>query len=433
MAAIFFAFRLVKSLTAPIKHLADLADGVSHGDLSKRSDILRNDEIGQLSQAFNGMIDRLKDQIVHLEQRVADRTQELCTWVSQLESRNHEIATLKNMTDLFQACQTHDEIYQAVGRALSALFPNDQGNLSILNNSKTTLEKVNVWGVEDATSNSTFPPEGCWAIRRGKSHLVKNFAQDPVCNHIENRPQGGYSLCVQLIAQGETLGILHLSGMLKEAETDQGAGHDRVADIQRVAETVAEHTALALANLNLRETLRNQSIRDPLTGLFNRRYMEEALQMEFHRAQRQKSHLGIVMLDLDHFKTVNDTYGHDAGDAALREFSLFLRRHIRFEDIACRFGGEEFIVILPGAILNDCAARAESLRRAVEEKMDFSWQGNPIPLRLSAGVAAYPENASSAWEILEAADRALYQSKQNGRNRITIATTASKKFSEPDP
>jgi len=197
------------------------------------------------------------------------------------------------------------------------------------------------------------------------------------------------------------------------------------AEKQQFAVAVAEHVSLALSNMKLRETLRNLSIRDPLTGLFNRRYMEEVLEQELLKAIRYGRSLGVIMLDIDHFKRFNDTYGHEAGDLVLRELSVFLQNHIRLTDIPCRFGGEEFTLILPEADLALTQQRAEQVRQGVAA-IRVKVQGQTLAsITISEGVAVYPENGPTAQDVLRAADEALYTAKQKGRNHVVIAEGAS--------
>jgi diguanylate cyclase (GGDEF)-like protein len=214
-----------------------------------------------------------------------------------------------------------------------------------------------------------------------------------------------------MMAQGELLGLLHM------AISEKGRS---VETRQRFVMTVAEHIALALANLKLRETLRSQSIRDPLTGLFNRRYMEESLEREMRRASRGRHPVGIIMLDLDHFKKFNDSYGHDAGDALMRIVGNTLQRSIRAEDIACRYGGEEFTLILPEASLVDAAQRAESIRESIRNLNIQHRRQQLGGVTISAGVAIFPDHGPTGDAVLRAADAALYQAKSRGRDRVAI-------------
>jgi diguanylate cyclase (GGDEF)-like protein len=197
--------------------------------------------------------------------------------------------------------------------------------------------------------------------------------------------------------------------------------HDRT----RLAATAAEHIALALANLNLRETLRHQAVRDPLTGLFNRRYLEETLERELRRAERRSLPLAVIMLDIDHFKRFNDTFGHDAGDALLPEVGSYLRTHVRPEDIACRYGGEEFTLILPDAPLEPTLRRVDELRQGIA-RLGIAHRGQPLgTVTISMGVAVFPAHGTSPDALLRVADRALYRAKEQGRDCACVASPAS--------
>ena len=183
----------------------------------------------------------------------------------------------------------------------------------------------------------------------------------------------------------------------------------------------ANLTALVLNNAQLREALREQSIRDPLTGLYNRRYMEEALKQQLSRITRQLHPLGVIMLDIDHFKSINDTHGHAAGDTLLLELGQLLKKHVRNEDIACRYGGEEFILIMPDASLEATQKRAEHLRQAVRGLRVKDDSQTPDGITLSLGVAIYPQHGQTKDSVLRAADDALYRAKQEGRDRVVVA------------
>jgi diguanylate cyclase (GGDEF)-like protein len=190
---------------------------------------------------------------------------------------------------------------------------------------------------------------------------------------------------------------------------------------QRMALTMSEHIGMALSNLRLHETLRSQSIRDPLTGLFNRRFMEESLELEIRRASRNQRPLGMIMIDLDHFKYFNDTFGHEAGDLLLKELGALLKSNIRGEDIACRYGGEEFTLILPEGSSSVTRQRAEFYKDAIQ-RMDVHFRGRPLgKITASMGVAIFPEHGRTAKALVAAADKALYRSKSAGRDRVTMA------------
>jgi diguanylate cyclase (GGDEF)-like protein len=221
-----------------------------------------------------------------------------------------------------------------------------------------------------------------------------------------------------MMAHGDTLGIIYLdTGISKKLSDTTPLNEAR----ERAVRTIAEHLSLAVANLNLRETLRIQSIRDPLTGLFNRRYMEESLERELRRALRKEFFLSVLMVDIDHFKTFNDAWGHEAGDAVLRELAALFQKQLRAEDIACRYGGEEFLLVLPEADLEAARKSAERLLNGVRS-MQISHYGRIMKdLTLSVGIACYPEYATTPEGLIHAADVALYRAKENGRNQCVIA------------
>jgi diguanylate cyclase (GGDEF)-like protein len=174
---------------------------------------------------------------------------------------------------------------------------------------------------------------------------------------------------------------------------------------------------LALANLRLREALRNQSIVDPLTGLFNRRYLERILDRECRRASRSGRPISVLMLDVDHFKRFNDTWGHDGGDMVLRELASLMRHLFRGEDVACRYGGEEFVVLLTDTALEAAQARAEEFREAVHHLSVEYRRQTMGAITISIGIAAFPDQGLTPDTLIEAADRALYQAKAAGRDR----------------
>jgi diguanylate cyclase (GGDEF)-like protein len=187
-----------------------------------------------------------------------------------------------------------------------------------------------------------------------------------------------------------------------------------------VVQSVADHVSLALGNLKLQESLREQSLRDPLTGLFNRRYLEEWLDREVLRAERDRQPIGLMLIDLDHFKQVNDTFGHEAGDLALKDLADYFRRFIRGGDVACRLGGEEFLLVLPEASLAATGLRAEQLRQGIKH-LPTTYQGRPVgPLTVSIGVAAFPENGRTTEALLRVADIALYRAKHQGRDQVVV-------------
>ncbi len=355
-----------------------------------------------------------------LEQRVAERTQELAVAEDQLRSSlaglqeyTNEIEGVNELVELLQSCLTLEEAHSQVARVLPRFFP--VGALLMLNASRNLLDSVAAWG-SASTKPGPFPPDGCWALRRGRAHLVQANNFGLLCGHVDQTSAA--SLCIPLMAQGEYLGVLHLQDPALSADPQI------VQRKQKFATTLAEQMSLAFANLMLRETLKYQSVRDSLTGLFNRRHMEESLARELLRAARNGKPVAVLMIDLDHFKRFNDSAGHEAGDALLRELGSLLSSNIRGGDIACRYGGEEFLIILVDAALQFAHQRAEALKEQVRN-MQIHHRGQMLhQVTVSIGVAGFPDHGTSAQQIINLADKALYKAKTSGRNRVVLAHAA---------
>lgn len=338
--------------------------------------------------------------------------------VRELTERSQRATLLAKMGELLQSCVSKDEVFAAALGFGPKIFPTSRGAVALLNAERKLAEVAGSW-LDCRLPLTSFEPTACWALRTGHPHLVLAGDATAPCAHAHGI-KNTY-LCIPILAQGEALGILHFQS------TDEGPV-EAEAELS-LKTTFAGQVGLSIANIRLREALRNQSIKDPLTGLYNRRYLTEMLDREIRRAVRAEQPLGILMLDLDHFKKFNDTYGHDAGDTVLREAASFLTRSIRVEDIVCRFGGEEFVVILPTADLNSAHARAERIRSKLRE-LTVMHQGQSLGMiTVSVGVANLPLHGTSAKEVLEAADAALYRAKREGRDRVVDAEVAA----ETDP
>jgi diguanylate cyclase (GGDEF)-like protein len=335
---------------------------------------------------------------------------------ARLEDRTRDLDLLTRMAEVLQACVTEEEAYTVVGRFGGQFFTGESGAVFITSASRNLVEARAMWGAFTADW-AMFKPEDCWALRRGRAHLVEDTRSGLLCQHLPVPAPFAY-LCIPLMAQGESLGVLHLSTGTDAEHQVSGWTESK----QRLAQTIAEQLGLAVANLKLRDTLRNQSIRDPLTGLFNRRYMEETLERELRRAERGHHQVGVMMLDIDHFKEFNDTFGHEAGDVLLRDFGRLLRSNMRGEDVACRYGGEEFVLILPEASPEAALRRGEQLREAVK-RLYVSHRGQLIGgVSSSLGVACFPDHGANGEALLQGADAALYVAKNAGRDRVMVAS-----------
>lgn len=346
--------------------------------------------------------------------------QKLIAGMNALKQRSDELRGLTELGELLHGCVTEAEANGIISRLVGKLLPHTVGAVYLLNPSRNLLQSTSTWGGEAASLAPLFAPEDCWALRRGRLYAGRDMSSTVQCNHVNPR-HCGY-LCVPMLAQGDILGILHVFVPLRE-DTAQGADEEAGTDSMRLLViAVAEQIGVALANLRLRAELRSQSIRDPLTGLYNRRFMEEALDRELARASQARCRVSLVAIDLDHFKQLNDSLGHEGGDLVLREIGALLRRHLRGGDLACRFGGEELLIILPETGVDEAAALAEKMRRRIED-LAITLRGQALrKVTASFGVAEYPGHGANQEELLKAADAALYRAKSAGRNQIAVAT-----------
>jgi diguanylate cyclase (GGDEF)-like protein len=339
-----------------------------------------------------------------------EREQELARRQRGLERSNSELRQLNELSELLAGCQSADEAFHVFAGVAHRLFPVQGGALSWIRDSREEVEAVAGWA--RGAQVRSFDPLSCWAIRRGQQHVSTDDV--PICPHFRDQAVE-HGLCVPMAAQGQTVGVLHLI-----------ATDPRVLDpaLQQLAATAAAQLSLAISNLELRETLRGLAIRDPLTGLFNRRYMEETLSRELARAAREEEVLTLLQLDVDHFKRFNDDYGHDAGDAVLRALSQVLRAVFRDSDVVCRFGGEEFTVVCPGVDEVGARARYRELQTRLDAlRLPFRDKVLP-PVTVSAGAAHYPRHAHEADDLMRLADQALYAAKRGGRDQLVVADLA---------
>lgn len=347
--------------------------------------------------------------------RVDQANLELGQTVARVERVSDELRQLRHYGGLLQSCRDVPEALDVTRRSLQALLSGVAGTLYMTRASQDYLEAETGWGQHAAAAHDLLAPHECWALRRARQHLVDDVAQGMACNHFD-QPGAGHAAtaCLPLTAQGINIGLLYLSTPQHGAMTGLEA-----------ATAAAEQLSLALANLRLQETLRQQSIRDPLTGLYNRRYLEESLARELARCKRRGLPLALMMIDVDHFKDFNDQHGHDGGDAVLAAFGRLLQAHVRTEDIPCRFGGEEFVLILPETDLASAKRRAEDIRTEVAALRVQHLRRELGGLTASIGLAIAPDHASDASDLQRLADEALYRAKRAGRNRVEVAVAAA--------
>jgi len=433
--AVFLSSKLQNRISGPILELAHTARMVTaHRNFCLRVEAdASDDEFGLLVQDFNRMLAdielqdyQLRQQQESLTEQVANRTAalmqanvQLKASMERVESYAEQIGQLTALGHLLQSCLTPEEVFSVIQDAMPKLFPEDSGAVTILKASGNVMEAMASWG-STPPRNRVFEPEECWAFRRGRPHFVTSVNSPLRCAHL-TPDDGSTTFCVPMMAQGDNVGIVQFNfdqADPSESPNDSGLVQSARA---RIAAALAEHAALSLANLRLRAALRSQSIIDSLTGLYNRRYLENVLERECRRVVRAQRPLTILMIDIDHFKQFNDTWGHGGGDVVLREFGALLRAHFRGDDIACRFGGEEFVVMLAEAKIDDAFRRAEDLREEVHQLVAEHHKQPLGSISISIGIAALPEHGITPEDLISAADRALYDAKKAGRDCTVYA------------
>jgi diguanylate cyclase (GGDEF)-like protein len=380
------------------------ATGIWHWLLVSISIIL----IGCLAWLFSKFSGAQRDH----EKQLANSKAEIEKLSEEREVMARELSQLGRYGNLLHGCTDLAEILQVSQQLLAQLLPGSAGTIYPLIDGEGLAEATHLWGIHVGNTKMQAHHRDCWALQRKRVHLSHSDAPGSACAHIE-LPDGLdilSSACIPLTAQGESLGWLYLST----------SGHGSFPKLS-VAIAAAEQLALALANLKLRQHLRDLSVRDPLTGLFNRRYLTESLGRELGRCKRRKLPLSVMLLDLDHFKIFNDTLGHQAGDALLMAFARMLQTSVRNEDIACRLGGEEFILIMPEMDEEVAIRRANELLEATR-KLEVMYEGNMLPqITTSIGIAVFPDQSTEADQLIGASDAALYQAKRTGRDKYAIA------------
>jgi diguanylate cyclase (GGDEF)-like protein len=319
-----------------------------------------------------------------------------------------QVARLFEMADVLQSAADYGDANQVLRATAADLLPGFGGALYVFNNSRDRLVLSTSWGHESQVHES-IPPDQCWALKRGKPHLNRAAGSKLCCEHHRGEST---VLEIPMIARGEIMGLFQLFADGEDAEA-------RLEGVTGLASAIADGMSLALANMGLREKLRNQALRDPLTGLYNRRYMEDCLQRFVRLADRENREVSVVMVDLDHFKKLNDAHGHAFGDAVLRDTAMAIVGGLRETDIVCRYGGEELVVILPDCNLDRAEDKAEALRLRIEALS----QTHGAAISASFGVASVPYTSTGVTDLLAAADGALYKAKQNGRNQVVAAPT----------
>jgi diguanylate cyclase (GGDEF)-like protein len=359
---------------------------------------------------------RVEEQAERSNRQLAESNSELATTIRIMQDRASEAKRLGQVRDQLQMCSSNKDACDITVYFVSKLLPESSGSLCMINNSRQMIELRASWG-ENTSILDTFPLEGCCGMRSGQPRWFTPETSALHCEHFAGPPPERY-VCLPLMAHGDTLGVLFIeySGADKEVPVERNL--PALRDLLQLA-------SMTIASINLRHKLENQSIRDSLTGLFNRHFMEITLERELRRATRRNSSMAVFMIDADHFKLFNDTFGHNAGDTVLRAVAERFVSSVRSEDIVCRYGGEEFVIILPDISAEKARERAHEVKEAIEG-LRVSDNGQTLgPVTVSIGVAMYPEHGRTIETLMQAADRSVYVAKNNGRNRVVFAEQVS--------
>jgi diguanylate cyclase (GGDEF)-like protein len=401
---------MIRAVLLPTQALVGAMETFDTGATGGRLDPLKigSREFAAIARRYNAMADRLES-AMKLQRMSESELQEVNMQLQQrgaaLEARSAVVERLGAMSQRLGAVRSDEEFIEVVRLFGPQILPQHCGAVYSHSNSRNHLVRTASWG-DDADLPERFEPDACWALRLGQRHEVGPNGRDIGCEHVSS--EQAYT-CEPLLAGGEVIGLVHTTGVMDEADRFR-------------LDAFAGEIASALLNHKLQRDLREQTIRDPLTGLFNRRYMEETLSLEVARAVRAGSPLTVVMCDVDHFKRFNDEHGHEAGDAVLRTIAAEMLKQFRDGDVVCRFGGEEFTVIAPGATPEVMAPRVERLRLALGN-IRSRLGGEELPASsMSFGLAGFDPNVSKEGsDLIQLADEALYRAKRAGRDRAVIA------------
>ncbi|MHC5597396.1 MAG: diguanylate cyclase [Nostoc sp.] len=324
----------------------------------------------------------------------------------KLEAKKQELIYLSDMADMLYSCESENEVYQVVAFTCSKLFPNMSGCINIIANSKNYVQMNSIWG-DERTSKEIFSQSECWALRRGKLNLLSPRHSGLMCSHLI-QPVSGTHLCFPLFGQGEVVGILHIY-----------APEEISREYQQITEIIARTLGFALNNLSRKQRLTHENLRDKMTQLFNRSYMETVTDQRLAEAERLVQPVGIVFFDIDNFKSYNLRYGHLTANIVLKEVAKLLLNSIRSFDIPCRWGGDEFVIVMPNITLETLNQRVEQLRHALSQ-MELK-DGDQILENITASFGiAISEPGIKVHDLLNQANQAMLEAKRTRKNQVVV-------------
>lgn len=390
---------LVRSISGPLLRLNRTAKALVAGD-AVTFEPEHDDEVGALAE----ILERLR-------QDVGDR-------YDSARQESEHASIFNRLAELTSFASDEMELVQAAVHAVQRLVPAPRGDILLANPSQNRLTVAGAWGDNEPVMGALVDLDRidrCPGIRRAAAFVAEDLADSLAVRCPAHPAEAGTVACVPMSALGQIVGVIHLEDDVPGTFTP---------DLMRLITRVAESVGLAMANARLMKTMEGQAMSDALTGLRNPRFFDPYLEQELEQAQRDREQTSVIMLDLDHFKDFNDTYGHPAGDEALRTFARVLGASIRSSDVAARYGGEEFVVALHHAGLDDARQVAEKIRAAVEQTVVEIGPGRYGRITASLGVASTETQVQELRALVAMADAALYRAKQSGRNRVEVAPMA---------
>jgi diguanylate cyclase (GGDEF)-like protein len=392
---LLFSGRLTRHITEPTQQMLVAMERVTMGEVAPKVEERRADEFGQLARAFNYMALKL----------------------SERQTRNRELDELYYFNTMLQTSESETEIHRALlqqmrtlnlSQALILDWDKEIGGLIVM----AALYPLPEPDANGFNPNYQIPL--CRVVRAGRELVLPSLSEDMICTNCHFGQKHGSAYCVPIISGGKPIGALHLVSPHLDYWT---------VERQRFIKAFVDQSAAAINNLRLMDQLRGRALMDEQTQVHNRRYLDDYLHKQLAVADRQRRHLSVMMIDIDYFKRFNDTYGHEAGDIVLKQFAQALKGALREGELIARYGGEEFTVVMHGNA-REAMTLAERLRRAVASLSfsQFTHNGEDVKITMSIGIAEFPSSGHTLEEILKAADVALYQAKDAGRNCVKVAT-----------
>lgn len=388
-------------------------------DALKKYEITFNAIYGDNNKIIGAaQIARDVSELMKREMELKNKNNEIEESYKKIEEKAHEMSIINDMNNVFRTSASLEDTLTMINLYIKKLIPESTGIIYLMKQSKNYLELALEWGGLDVNSEKIFAPEECWSLRQGKMYIYIDESDSMPCKHVIMEKEIPPYICIPLLALNEVIGVMHIR--IPGLKNDKDKFNQFIEEKQILLQNVSGQIALSISNIKLQEFLKVRSTRDVLTNLYNRSYLNETFDRDLQRALRNQTSIAVIMMDLDHFKKVNDTYGHDAGDIVLREISKTITAQLRKSDIACRYGGEEILIVLYDADKNFAVEKIEFLRQSISD-LEFKFV-NLINITASFGIAMFPADGRTSEDLIRAADQALYQSKMNGRNQVTVYT-----------